>query len=90
MIDDKPVKAFIAKTAHKGLKQIDLRQLMVTSLNSVTKERQHQVVLDKVLGKLASLMSQPSTQEYIAETLVAWLKTEYSRVEKNSSLKLVK
>ena len=82
VIDDKPVKAFIAKTAHKGLKQIDLRQLMVTSLNSVTKERQHQVVLDKVLGKLASLMSQPSTQEYIAETLVAWLKTEYSRVEK--------
>ena len=82
VIDDKPVKAFIAKTAHKGLKQIDLRQLMVTSLNSVTKERQHQVVLDKVLGKLASLMSQSSTQEYIAETLVAWLKTEYSRVEK--------
>jgi uncharacterized membrane-anchored protein YjiN (DUF445 family) len=82
VLDDEPVKAFIARTAEKGIKQLDLRQLMATSLNAVTKERQHQVVLDRVLGKLANLMAQPDTQIYIADTLVMWLKTEYSRIEK--------
>lgn len=82
VLDDKPVKAFIAKTAQKGINQLDLRQLMATSLTAVTKERQHQVVLDRVLGKLASLLAEPETQIYIADTLVVWLKTEYSRIEK--------
>ncbi|BCO18531.1 membrane protein [Alteromonas sp. KC3] len=82
VLDDEPVKAFIARTAEKGIKQLDLRQLMATSLNAVTRERQHQVVLDRVLGKLANLMAQPDTQVYIADTLVVWLKTEYSRLEK--------
>ena len=82
VLDDKPVKAFIAKTAQKGINQLDLRQLMATSLSAVTKERQHQVVLDRVLGKLASLLAEPETQIYIADTLVVWLKTEYSRIEK--------
>ena len=82
VLDDKPVKTFIAKTAEKGINQLDLRQLMATSLGAVTKERQHQVVLDKVLGKLANLLAEPDTQVYIADTLVVWLKTEYSRIEK--------
>lgn len=82
VLDDKPVKAFIARTAQKGFEQLDLRQLMATSLNAVTKERQHQVVLDRVIGKLASLLAEPDTQVYIADTLVVWLKTEYSRIEK--------
>lgn len=82
VLDDKPVKAFIAKTAQKGINQLDFRQLMATSLSTVTKERQHQVVLDRVLGKLASLLAEPETQIYIADTLVVWLKTEYSRIEK--------
>ncbi|BFT30797.1 DUF445 domain-containing protein [Alteromonas sp. D210916BOD_24] len=82
VLDDKPVKAFIAKTAQKGFEQLDLRQLMATSLNAITKERQHQIVLDRILGKLASLLAQPDTQVYIADTLVVWLKTEYSRIEK--------
>ena len=82
VLDDKPVKAFIAKTAQKGIDQLDLRQLMVTSLGAVTRERQHQVVLDRVLGKLAKLLAEPETQIYIADTLVVWLKTEYSRIEK--------
>ncbi|CAI4152117.1 conserved membrane hypothetical protein [Alteromonas macleodii] len=82
VLDDKPVKAFIAKTAQKGINQLDLRQLMATSLSAVTKERQHQVVLDRVLGKLASLLAEPETQIYIADTLVVWLKTEYRRIEK--------
>ena len=70
VLDDKPVKAFIAKTAQKGINQLDLRQLMATSLTAVTKERQHQVVLDRVLVKLASLLAEPETQIYIADTLV--------------------
>ncbi|WP_394220854.1 DUF445 domain-containing protein [Alteromonas gracilis] len=82
VLDDKPVKAFIAKTTQKGLNQLDLRQLMATSLGAVTKERQHQVVLDRVLGKLSTLLAEPETQVYIADTLVVWLKTEYSRIEK--------
>lgn len=82
VLDDKPVKAFIAKTAEKGINQLDLAQLIASSLNAVTKERQHQVVLDRLLGKLANLLSQPDTQLYIADTLVIWLKTEYSRIEK--------
>ncbi|WP_334028358.1 DUF445 domain-containing protein [Alteromonas sp. P256] len=82
ILDDKPVKAFIAKTVEKGLKNLDLNQLIATSLGAVTKERQHQVMLDRLLGKLAGLLSQPDTQEYIADTLVIWLKTEYSRLEK--------
>ena len=82
VLDDKPVKEFISRTAEKGIHQLDLRQLMSTSLNAVTRERQHQVVLDRILGKLAHLLAQPDTQVYIADTLVVWLKTEYSRIEK--------
>lgn len=82
VLDDKPVKDFISRTAEKGVRSLDLNQLIATSLNAVTKEGQHQVVLDRLLGKLAGLLSQPDTQEYIADTLIVWLKTEYSRVEK--------
>ncbi|NDV90988.1 DUF445 family protein [Alteromonas sp. 345S023] len=82
VLDDAPVKRFIAKTAQRGIEEVDLRQLIATVLASVTRDRQHQVILDKLLGKLAQLLAEPDTQEYIAETLVVWLKTEHSRIEK--------
>jgi len=81
-VDDRPIKAFIGKAAAKGIHQLDLRQLMVTVLSSITSERQHQVVLDNLLQKLGELMANPETQEYIASTLVVWLKTEHNRLEK--------
>lgn len=82
LIDDKPVKAFISKTAVKGINQLDLQQLIATVLNGVTREGHHQRVLDKLLGNIAHLMAEPQTQEYIAATLIDWLKTEHNRLEK--------
>ena len=82
IVDDKPIKVFIGKTAEKGINNLDLRQLMVTILNSITQTRQHQQVLDKLLAHVANLVADPQTQEYIADTLVEWLKTEHNRLEK--------
>ena len=82
LVDDKPVKAFIGKTAEKGINQLDLQQLIATVLSSITRERHHQLVLDKLLGNVAKLMGEPETQEYIAATLIDWLKTEHNRLEK--------
>lgn len=81
-VDDKPVKDFIAKTAVKGINQLDLQQLIATVLHGVTREGHHQRILDKLLGNVAHLMAQPQTQQYIAATLVDWLKTEHNRLEK--------
>jgi uncharacterized membrane-anchored protein YjiN (DUF445 family) len=82
VLDDKPVKAFIGRTAQRGLRQLDLRKLIATSLGAITRDRQHQVVLDRLLGKLAATLAEPETQYYIADTLVLWLKTEHNRIEK--------
>jgi len=82
VLDDKPVKAFIGRTTERGLRQLDLKKLIATSLGAITRDRQHQVVLDKLLGKLSITLGEPETQHYIAETLVVWLKTEHNRIEK--------
>lgn len=82
VLDDKPVKAFIGRTTERGLRQLDLKKLIATSLGAITRDRQHQVVLDKLLGKLSVTLGEPETQHYIAETLVVWLKTEHNRIEK--------
>ena len=82
LVDDKPVKAFIGRTAEKGINQLDLQQLIATVLSNITRERHHQLVLDKLLGNVAKLMGEPETQEYIAATLIDWLKTEHNRLEK--------
>lgn len=82
IVDDKPIKAFISKTTEKGINNLDLRQLAVTILSSVTQTRQHQQVLDKMLSNVANLVADPQTQEYIADTLIEWLKTEHNRLEK--------
>lgn len=82
VLDDKPVKAFIGRTTERGLRQLDLKKLIATSLGAITRDRQHQVVLDKLLGKLSVTLGEPETQHYIADTLVVWLKTEHNRIEK--------
>lgn len=82
VLDDKPVKAFIGRTTQQALRQLDLKKLIATSLGAITRDRQHQVVLDKLLGKLATTLGEPETQYYIADTLVVWLKTEHNRIEK--------
>lgn len=82
VFDDKPVKQFMLSAIRKGINKVDLGPLASGTLAVLTRDGRHQVVLDKLLHKLAVMSQAPETQDVIAGKLYQWLKTEHRRLEK--------
>lgn len=80
--EDAAVRNFIGKAVHTMVGSVDLSQAAGTILESLTRERRHQELLDEGIGQLAKLLANEETQAYIAQGIVDWLREEYAFVEK--------
>jgi len=81
-IEDAAVQNFIRRGVHGMVNSVDLSKSTGTILESLTRGRRHQELLDEGIRQLAHLLDNADTQDYIAQGIVEWLKEDYAFIEK--------
>lgn len=81
-IEDAPVQQFVRRAVHGMIEGVDLSKTAGTILESLTRERRHQEILDEGIRQLARLLDNEDTQAAIAQGIVDWLREEYAFMEK--------
>jgi uncharacterized membrane-anchored protein YjiN (DUF445 family) len=81
-IEDAAVQNFIRRAVHGMLASVDLSKAAGTILESLTRDRRHQAILDEGIRQLAHLLDNEDTQAAIAAGIVDWLREEYAFMEK--------
>jgi len=81
-IEDASVQKVIRRAVHAMVGSIDLSKSSGAILESLTRGRRHQELLDEGIRQLAKLLGNAGTQDYIAQGIVDWLKEDYAFVEK--------
>ena len=81
-IEDAAVQNFIRRGVHSMVNSVDLSKSTGTILESLTRGRRHQELLDEGIRQLAHLLDNADTQDYIAQGIVEWLKEDYAFIEK--------
>jgi uncharacterized membrane-anchored protein YjiN (DUF445 family) len=81
-IEDAAVQNFVRRAVHGMIQGVDLSKTAGTILESVTRDRRHQELLDEGLVQLARLLANEETQAFIAQGIVDWLREEYAFMER--------
>jgi len=81
-VEDSAVQNFLAKAVRTMVGSVDLSKAAGTILDSLTRDGRHQELLDEAIKRLAGLLRNEETQDYISQGIVDWLKEEYAFVER--------
>lgn len=81
-IEDAPVQNVIRRAVHTMVGSVDLSKSSGAILESLTRGRRHQQLLDEGIRQLAHLLDNTETQGAIAAGIVDWLKEDYAFVER--------
>ncbi|GAA0414978.1 DUF445 domain-containing protein [Massilia aurea] len=81
-IEDAPVQNVIRRAVHTMVGSVDLSKSGGAILESLTRGRRHQQLLDEGIRQLAHLLDNTETQGAIAGGIVDWLKEDYALVER--------
>ena len=81
-IEDAPVQNVIRRAVHSMVNSVDLSKSSGAILESLTRGRRHQQLLDEGIRQLAKLLDNTETQGAIADGIVDWLKEDYAFIEK--------
>lgn len=81
-VEDAKIQAFLANAARTLIGQIDVSRSMASVLGALTHEGRHQALLDALLARLAEKVRTPETREFVADTLVQWLRREHPLKQK--------
>ena len=81
-IEDSAVQKFMTKAIHATLDKTDLSGSAAMVLEVMTKNKRHQALLNEGINQFALILREESTQAFIAEGIVKWLKEEYPLTEK--------
>jgi uncharacterized membrane-anchored protein YjiN (DUF445 family) len=81
-IEDAPVQNVIRRAVHTMVNSVDLSRSSGAILESLTRGRRHQQLLDEGIRQLAKLLDNTETQATIANGIVDWLKEDYAFIEK--------
>lgn len=81
-IEDAAVQKFMTRAIHAALDKIDLSTSAGMLLEVLTKNKRHQALLNEGINQFALILSEESTQEFIAEGIIEWLKEEHPVAEK--------
>lgn len=81
-IEDSAVQKFMTKAIHAMLDKTDLSGSAAMVLEVMTKNKRHQALLNEGINQFALILREESTQAFIAEGIVKWLKDEYPLTEK--------
>ena len=82
VIDDTIIQNFIIKAFHHALSKVDLSRGAGSLLDSLTKDKRHQALLDEAITYIARKLEQEDTQIFMSEGIVRWLQTEHPTKEK--------
>ncbi|MFX4717721.1 DUF445 family protein, partial [Acinetobacter baumannii] len=75
-VQDAQVERFIQKAVRTLIGQLDLSRALAAVLGTLTHNGRHQALLEEVLHKLVEWLQNPETREWVAQTIVAWLKKD--------------
>jgi uncharacterized membrane-anchored protein YjiN (DUF445 family) len=81
-VQDAQVERFVQKAVRTLIGQLDLSRALAAVLGTLTHNGRHQALLDDVLHKLDRVLQNPDTRQWVAQTIVAWLKKDHPRKEK--------
>lgn len=82
MVQDRQVQRFLMQSLRAVLAQVDLSRAAATLLSVLTQGGRHQVLLDDVLARIAAVLQTERTREFIAASIIEWLKREHPLKEK--------
>lgn len=82
MVQDRQVQRFLTQSLRALLSQVDLSRTAAGVLTALTQGGRHQVLLDDVLARIAAIMQTANTREFIAASIIEWLKREHPLKEK--------
>lgn len=80
--DDRRIRRLLRRALQQALHRLDLSQSTLRLLQALTRNQHHQALLNDTLASLQALLQKPANQQWIAETVVDWLKKDYPRLEK--------
>ena len=81
-VEDAKIQALIARAARTLVGQLDVSRTMASALGALTHEGRHQALLDALLARLGDTVRSPETRQFIADTLVQWLRREHPLKQK--------
>jgi len=76
------MQRFLTQSLRALLSQVDLSRAAAGLLTTLTQGGRHQVLLDDVLARIAAIMQTANTREFIAASIIEWLKREHPLKEK--------
>jgi uncharacterized membrane-anchored protein YjiN (DUF445 family) len=82
LVQDRQVQRFLTQSLRAVLSQVDLSRAAASLLTALTQGGRHQALLDDVLARIAAIMQTANTREFIAASIVEWLKREHPLKEK--------
>ncbi|MBQ0130806.1 MAG: DUF445 domain-containing protein [Comamonas sp.] len=82
MVQDRQVQRWLTRTLRGLISKMDMTQSMAAVLSALTHDGRHHAVLDDVLASISSALQRSQTRDFIAETIVQWLKREHPLKEK--------
>ncbi|MBF5002753.1 DUF445 family protein [Diaphorobacter sp. NR2-3-3-1] len=81
-VEDEKIQQLLNSAARALIGQIDVSRTMAAALEALTHERRHQMLLDDLLVRFSSLLRADDTRDFIANTLVKWIKREHPLKQK--------
>lgn len=82
MLQDRQVERFLLRSLRRVLARADLSRATATILSTLTQDGRHQAVLDDVLAQIGKTLQTERTRDFIAQSLIQWLKREHPLKEK--------
>lgn len=81
-VEDEKIQELLNQAARALIGQLDVSRGMAAALGALTHERRHQMLLDDLLVRLSGLLQSEQTRNFIAITLVKWIKREHPLKQK--------
>ena len=82
LVQDRQVQRFLLQSLRAVLAQVDLARAAAALLAALTQGGRHQALLDDVLARIAATLQAGQTREFIAASIIDWLKREHPLKEK--------
>ena len=81
-VEDDKIQELLNRAARALIGQLDVSRTMAAALGALTHERRHQVLLDDLLVRASTLLQAPEARNFIAKTLIDWIRREHPLKQK--------
>ncbi|QIL84005.1 DUF445 family protein [Diaphorobacter sp. HDW4A] len=81
-VEDDKIQQLLNSAARALIGQLDVSRTMAAALEALTHERRHQMLLDDLLVRFSGLLRADETRDFIANTLIKWVKREHPLKQK--------